>query len=259
MSADGQETLPAGRKSPTAPAGAAAAPNAAAVPEVERTPGPSADPPTHASLLMSLLSEPGGHQAAARHVMEFYREPLRAYVLGSSFARLGEWEDLVNGFFAHHDRWQAFFADWLISGRSFRRWLVTAFKHHLLEQSRRLGHQPATLPDQANLPARHDASATGELAFDRELAIRLVHEALRRAQANCHAHEWPILLRHIVDGRTRQQIAAETGLTDGQIAHILRKTGNEYQRQQRALLAWPGAGHAEIDDEIRQMMEVLRP
>ncbi|MFZ9916527.1 MAG: hypothetical protein ACO3IB_14505, partial [Phycisphaerales bacterium] len=86
-------------------------------------------PTTHATWLVTLVGDGAdargaGASEARRHVMERYAAPLAVFVRGSSLARLGDADDLVNGFFAARLSDAAFLAAWSRSGMRLRRWLM---------------------------------------------------------------------------------------------------------------------------------------
>jgi hypothetical protein len=91
----------------------------------------SAFPTTHATWLRTLVGDgvaTAGRGNAAETariaVMERYAEPLAVFVRGSSLARLGEADEIVNGFFAARLSDAAFLEGWARSGMRLRRWLM---------------------------------------------------------------------------------------------------------------------------------------
>jgi len=78
-------------------------------------------PTTH----QTWLSEHVGvaNDEVARHVMQRYFEPLRAYVKGSSLRNFGDSADLVNDFFAARLGDATYLERWIDSGLPLRRWL----------------------------------------------------------------------------------------------------------------------------------------
>lgn len=86
-------------------------------------------PTTH----QTWLSEHVGvaNDEVARHVMQRYFEPLRAYVKGSSLRNFGDSADLVNDFFAARLGDATYLERWIDSGLPLRRWLVNGLLLHV--------------------------------------------------------------------------------------------------------------------------------
>ena len=89
-------------------------------------------PSTHATWIEAQLTIAEGTGADARtaldalrlHLMDRYRQALVAYVRGSSLRRLGDAEELVNGFFADRACERRFLLEWRASGMPLRRWMM---------------------------------------------------------------------------------------------------------------------------------------
>ena len=95
-------------------------------------PDRSAFPTTHATALLTLVTDGGAGaeqaKAAGIALMRRYADPLTVFVRGSSLARLGEPEEIVNGYFATRLSDEAaiveFLTKWVASGMRLRRWLM---------------------------------------------------------------------------------------------------------------------------------------
>lgn len=200
---------------------------------------------------------------ANRLIMEVYAHPLEVYLRGSSFARMidGEPRELVHAFFADRLDRDGFILDWLRSGRRFRHWLVVAFRYFLLEELRRRsrGHWGR---------GHHDAEASSPdpgpyRGYNREVALRLVRAALEEAARTCRAEgldvHWRLFedrhVHHIEPHISRERL----NLTPERAKVLYRTAQNHFKRAMRGLVAWPGATPEEIDDEIMDLMEGLKP
>jgi hypothetical protein len=221
------------------------------------------------SLLVRLLrAGPDGLARARRLIMEVYAAPLRIWFLGSSFFRMG-WpdgqkpEEVVDGFFASRLDRKLFLADWLISRRPLRFWLITAFKHYLFEQldAHAKSRRDRKLDPRA-LPKRLEDDHDPDREFQRRLAIEIVRDAMRRARealaADGRPEHWDLAMRHIVDGRDYLALAREAGVPAKRAKVMARTALNRLKRSLREVVAWPGATPQEIDEEIRVLMEALQ-
>ncbi len=203
-----------------------------------------------------LASGSAGLDLATRRVMEIYAKPLKIYCLGSSYRRLGDAEEIVAGFFADRLSRPQFLRRWMESGRPLRFWLIVGFKHYCLElaKARKRGHVAHEL---------YDASVTNtntpDDVFHRESALSMIREALRSAELDCRANgleeHWRIFLRHHLDGRDYGAISEEFGVDRRRAAVMARTAANKFKGALRDLIAWEGAAPAEIDLEIRSLME----
>lgn len=122
---------------------------------------------------------------ANAYVMERYAGPLAVFVRGSSLARLGEPEELVNGFFASRLSDAAFLDGWSRSGMRLRRWLMNGILFYGQGVARHQGDaEPADSCVRRHRPRClvadcHRGSATIALdarwsvSFDRGIVVRI--------------------------------------------------------------------------------------
>lgn len=217
-------------------------------------------PSTKYTYIESMLEDgPTGRINAAKHVMTVYREPLRVYFVGSSFRSLGDAEEYVHGFFASRLQRDLFFHDWLNSKRQLRYWLITAFRHYLYECIRDTKkHRGQELPDQA---PTDELSSDAERAFHRSAALGIVRQAMAMAESLCEQaslqEHWRVFMRHHVDGRSYEELRDEFGLDEKRFKVMSRTAGNKLKAALRELIRWRGASEADVDQEIRNLMEII--
>lgn len=224
-------------------------------------------PTTVAWLSDKVNAGASGVDEANRHIMTLYAHPLKVYFMGCSMRWLGDAQDIVQGFFADRLSRPEFLSRWSASRRPLRFWLITGFKHYLLEYSRQVRKDrsresldlPSTTGSMANLVP--DESTADHTDFDRAVALAMVREAIARCEAGCRqagleAH-WRVFTQHHVDGRGYERIAPDLGIDKARCAVMARTAANRFKAELRAIVAWEGASEDQIDREIRQLLEVM--
>jgi DNA-directed RNA polymerase specialized sigma24 family protein len=218
-------------------------------------------PTTQVTRIVGLLrGGDGGRLEAARHVMSVYAMPLEVYLRGSSFRRLGDPADVVEGFFADRLSREGFLADWLDSESRLRYWLIRAFRYYLLEQIRDARkRRPVTDSDECAAAAAEVDDA--ETAFHREAALRIVAEAFRCAESSCREagfdEHWRAFVLHHLEGRGFRDIAAALETTPPRACVMARTAASRFRTALRDMVAWNGADEAGIDREIESLMELI--
>lgn len=234
------------------------------------TPAPSVEPalprerrandvfPTTAAWLPSRVNQgPEGVGQANSHIMAIYAHPLKVYFLGCTLRWVGEPEDVINGFFADRLPKPDFLPRWLASGRPLRYWLITGFKHFLMESARRVqrDRQMGTLDAEGSF----EASTDDTRGFNREVALSIVREATRRAEQACNENgldqHWKVFVAHHVHSKPYEQLGPELGLDRARCAVMARTAANRFKAELRALVAWDGANDEQVDREIRSLLE----
>lgn len=218
---------------------------------------PDAFPSTWDSWLGRRLSEGNRGLAAAReHIMRVYAEPLTIYLRGSSFRRLDEDDDLVQGFFASRLARDGYLHDWAESGRPLRRWLLTGFRHYLHERIREQRRFSAPPDGVAAAPEPAPAAL-----FNRHVALSIVREAMTMAEERCRkegfGRHWMIFRLHAVDGLPYNELPAEFREPPRRAATMARTASNRFKAALRELVGWPGASAEAIDREIQTLMREL--
>jgi len=217
-------------------------------------------PSTQYTLIDRMLQQGDeGRIKAAGHVMSVYLDPLRVYYHGSSFRSLGAGEDLVQGFFADRLSRDGFLAEWLSSSRQLRFWLITAFRHYLFEHIRRAKkHRGQAVAEWESEP---ESSPAAEIEFHRSVAMGLVRQAMELAAKACAdsdlAEHWRVLVRHVVDGRSYDELRIEFGLDEKRFKVMARTAGNKFRAALRDLIRWRGASDEDLDAEILDLMEII--
>lgn len=196
-----------------------------------------------------------GRAALNAHVMETYAFPLRVYFLGTNARWLGEPDDMVAGFFADRLDRADFLPRWRESGLPLRRWLMNAFCFYLNESRRR--HQR----DQPGPESAEEIAYEGDAdaAVDRATIVSFVSRAINRSRETCQQDgldvHLDIFLRHHIDGHDYRSLAAEFGVTADRAAVMARTASRHFKRAMREVVASDGVGDADVDDEIRSLLD----
>jgi DNA-directed RNA polymerase specialized sigma24 family protein len=215
-----------------------------------------ADPRAATSAVQSLRS----------HVMERYHRPLCAYVHTGAFARLGEPEDLVAGFFAKHLQSLDFMIRWRTSGMPLRRWMMNAASFHcrgLARDRARAAGREMLDPAGADglLDALPSAEPAAERAFDRAWAVTLANEAHVIAQTDAddrgRPDDYVVFRMHVVERMEYDAIAAALGITASQAKHAAGRVGERMRGAVRELLRAEGVRAEELDAEVGKLMRLI--
>jgi len=211
--------------------------------------------------------------AALSEVCGAYWHPLYAFArkLGHAPA---DAQDLVQGFFMtlierrFLDRADA------EKGR-FRSFLLGAFKKHLGKErerasaQKRSGAHPHLSLDVENLEGRlaHQlaTSQTPESLFERAWGVAMLDEAMRRLQSECKRSGRLALFKQIQPclegdpGAARYaEIAQRLGTTEGTIAVTVRRMRRRYLELLRTVILQTVGSPAEVEEELRHLLSVLR-
>jgi hypothetical protein len=234
----------------------------------------SAFPTTSATVLLT-LAEPGVADAeraklaqnARCALMSRYAEPLAAFVRGSSLARLGEPEEIVNGFLAARLSDDAaigdFLSRWSASGMRLRRWLMNGilFYGQGLARDRARAQERGGPVAPHTLDRREGAATTGESDFERAWALAAVREATARAEAELLAEgravEFEIFRRHAIDGQPYAVFAREVGKSEQKCAGATRLVAQRVRAALAEVLREEGVPERELDDEISRVRGAL--
>jgi DNA-directed RNA polymerase specialized sigma24 family protein len=246
-------------------------------PAVPSAPMPPVDhfPSTHATWIDAQLTlaegaDPRAATSAAQslrtHVMERYHRPLCAYVHTGVFARLGEPEDLVAGFFAKHLQSLEFMMRWRTSGMPLRRWMMNAASFHCRGLARDRARAPGReMLDPAGadglLDALPSAEPAAERAFDRAWAVTLANEAHVIAQTDAddrgRPDDYVVFRMHVMDRMEYDAIAAALGITPSQAKHAAARVGERMRGAVRELLRAEGVRAEELDAEVGKLMRLI--
>jgi hypothetical protein len=230
----------------------------------------SAFPTTQATWLRTLVGEgvaTAGRGNAAETariaVMARYAEPLRVFVRGSSLARLGEPDEIVNGFFASRLSDARFLEGWAASGMRLRRWLMNGilFYGQGLARDRARAEARGGAVEPRELDRREGDGATAEADFERAWALAVVREATARVEAELagegRAVDFEIFRRHAIDGQPYAVFAREVGRSEQQCAGATRLVAQRVRAALADVLREEGVAERELDAEIARVRGVL--
>jgi hypothetical protein len=232
-------------------------------------------PSTHATWIdsqLTLIDRAGGahtdagrnaHRELASYLMDRYRAPLRAYVVGSGLRELGEPDELVAGFFAHFLGTPDSLQRWRASDLQLRRWLMHGMAFHgrslRRERTRNRERSPLEALDAAGREPADDQD--GAHAFDRAWALELINEAHRLAHQECRDRglldDYEIFRLHVSEGLPYATLGPRTGRTAQQCANATRRVGQMLRNAVRELLRAEGVAEAELDATLAEVQRLV--
>ncbi|MDI9403402.1 MAG: hypothetical protein QM516_05970 [Limnohabitans sp.] len=224
-------------------------------------------PTTHATWLSERVGV--ANDEVARHVMERYFEPLRAYVKGSSLRNFGDSADLVNDFFAARLGDANYLERWLASGLPLRRWLLNGLLLHVrnraIAESRRRARGDAGIGGESGgTPGDIAASTepTAMAALERAWAIALVTEAHDRVRAGLVAEHrenwWECFRLHVLHGLPYADACPMAGVATANGANIVRTVSKRLAAMLAELLSREGVRDEDIDAELEVIQRLVR-
>ncbi len=207
-------------------------------------------------------------QRALTSLCETYWYPLYTYAR-RRVADVHEAQDLTQAFFATLLEKEYVAAADRQRGR-FRAFLITAFRHFLSKEwakaktQKRGGGRSAIRLDfdgaDSRLIIEPAAGLSAEQWYDRQWAVTLLDEILRRLEEECeqagHAQRYSLLKPFIVGGQpveTYAEVAAQLGITQGAAKMAATRLRRRYRSLLREEIAATVNGEDEIDDEIRKL------
>jgi len=224
-------------------------------------------PTTHATWLSERVGV--ANDEVARHVMERYFEPLRAYVKGSSLRNFGDSADLVNDFFAARLGDANYLERWLASGLPLRRWLLNGLLLHvrnraIAESRRRARGDTGIGGESGGTPGDIAASTepTAMAALERAWAIALVTEAHDRVRAGLVAEHrenwWECFRLHVLHGLPYADACPMAGVATANGANIVRTVSKRLAAMLAELLSREGVRDEDIDAELEVIQRLVR-
>jgi len=230
---------------------------------------------THWSLVGA--AKPGqASQTRAREALEelcrAYWYPLYAFVRSRGHSATDA-QDLTQAFFARIIETDGFACADRRRGR-FRSYLLGALKHFLANEWHRAKAQKRggrvrfvewdALDPEARYAAASQPADDPEHLFDREWALETIAAALKAlrdemAQAG-KADQFDALKGALTgqDEAPRDQIAARLGMTEGAVKVAVHRLRQRYRMLLRAAIAETVSNEADLDDEMRYLVAVLR-
>jgi RNA polymerase sigma factor (sigma-70 family) len=228
---------------------------------------------THWSVVLQAQGEsPAAHQALEQ-LCRIYWRPVYSFLRRSGIAEQ-EAEDLTQGFFALLLERKDFNAVRREKGR-LRSYLLASLKHFLADERRRAmaikrGKGERLIPlEELCTDERMDLEPadplTAERIYERRWAATLLDHALNllkeeyAAQAN--AASFDALTQLLPDepgAPSRADIAAQLGMTENAVTQAFHRFRQRYQKLLRQEIAHTVATPADIDDELRHLIAVIR-
>lgn len=239
------------------------------------SPGPRQFVTTHWSLVGAATPDEAS-QSRARAAMEelcrAYWYPLYAFVRSRGYSAVDA-QDLTQAFFARIIETGGFASADPARGR-FRSYLLGAMKHFLTNewhraQTQKRGGQVQFVEFDALDPEGRYAGTSSpaddpELLFDREWALQTIAaalDALRDELARAGKSEQFDALKGSLTGQgqpPQDQIAVRLGMSQGAIKVAVHRLRQRYRDLLRAAIAETVSNEADLDDEMRYLVTVLR-
>jgi RNA polymerase sigma-70 factor (ECF subfamily) len=238
-------------------------------------PGPRHFATTHWSLVGAARPDEAS-QTRARIALEelcrAYWYPLYAFVRSRGYSAVDA-QDLTQAFFARFIETDGFASAEKQRGR-FRSYLLGTMKHflanewHRAQTLKRGGNvqfiEFDALDPEARYAGASEQSDSPELLFDREWALQIVAGALqelREEMAKAGRSEQFEALKGSLTGEDqppRDQIAARLNMNEGAVKVAVHRLRQRYRNLLRAAIAETVSNEADLDDEMRYLIEVLR-
>jgi RNA polymerase sigma-70 factor (ECF subfamily) len=215
-------------------------------------------------------------QACAREALEklcrAYWYPLYAFVRGRGYSA-EDAQDLTQAFFARIIETSGLASADKQRGR-FRSYLLGAMKHFLANDWNRgkalkRGGQVQfmewdTLDPEVRYAKACQREGDPEHLFDKEWALEIVSGALRALREEMvmagKAERFDLLKGTLTGqaGWTRKEIAARLKTSEGAVKVAVHRLRQRYRELLRATIAETVNSEADLDDEMRHLVEVLR-
>jgi len=238
-------------------------------------PGPQRFTTTHWSLVSAARSDEASQTRARKALEELCRTywyPLYAFVRSRGYSA-ADAEDLTQAFFTRVIETDGFASADRERGR-FRSYLLGAMKHFLANewhraQTQKRGGQVQfvewdALDPEARYSEASKQSDNPEHLFDREWALETVAgalQALRDEMVKAGKSEQFDALKGSLtgeDGSTREEIAARLDMREDAVKVAVHRLRKRYRELLRAAIAETVSNEADLDDEMRYLVEVLR-
>lgn len=200
-------------------------------------------------------------RALSRHVMDRYREPLRAYIRGSRWRSFGDADDLVAGFFARRLESIEYLERWRAVRVPLRRWLMNGILLDLRtlarDARRRAAREGGALGD-IDSPGNDESSdPSAERAFDRAWARGILVEAAAQAAAELASEGredvWRLFERHVLDGVEYAAAADELGVARSDARAMSRMAQYRLRRAIAAVLRDDGVAAEDLERTVNDV------
>jgi RNA polymerase sigma factor (sigma-70 family) len=211
-------------------------------------------------------------RAALEELCRAYWYPLYAFVRSRGYSA-HDAQDLTQAFFARIIEKDGLSSADPKLGR-FRSYLLGALKHFLANewhrsQTQKRGGQVqfiewAALDPEARYAGAAETSGDPEHLFDREWALETIAgalEVLRGEMDKTGKRKQFELLKSSLTGEgelPRQEIAAQLDMSEGAVKVAIHRLRQRYRVLLRAAIAETVSSEADLDDEMRYLVAVLR-
>ena len=228
---------------------------------------------THWSVVLAARGESADAQEALEKLCRVYWYPLYAFVRRQGRSP-EDAEDLIQGFFARLLQRKDLETVQRERGR-FRSYLLVSLKHFLINEQyrarteKRGGGRPLIALDEVLAEKKFAQEpvdkSTPEKIFERRWAVALLDKVLERLREEYEAtgrlRLFESLRWFLSDEPAEQsqaQIGAELGLSTGAVKQAVRRLRQRYRELLHEEVANTVATAADIDDEVRHLVAVLR-
>jgi len=209
---------------------------------------------------------------ALEELCQTYWYPLYAFVRNRGYSAIDA-QDLTQAFFARFIETNGFASADRQRGR-FRSYLLGAMKHFMANewhraQTLKRGGQVQfiefdALDPEARYTGTSDQADNPELLFDREWALQIVAGALqelREEMTKAGKGEQFEALKGSLTGEDelpREQIVTRLGMNEGAVKVAVHRLRKRYRKLLQAAIAETVSNEADLDDEMRYLVTVLR-
>lgn len=237
--------------------------------------GPRQFATTHWSLVNAAMGDEVS-QSRAREALESlcrsYWYPLYAFVRSRGNSETDA-QDLTQAFFARIIETEGFASANREKGR-FRSYLLGAMKHFLANEwhrgkaQKRGGKVQFVEWDGLDMESRYAGvskqSDNPEMLFDREWALETVIGALKALRDEMEkagkSEQFEVLKGSLTgqDETSREEVAEQLGISVGAVKVAVHRLRQRYRNLLRTAIAETVSNEADLDDEMRYLVEVLR-
>lgn len=198
-------------------------------------------------------------RALRDHVMRRYYEPLSAYLSATGYRDVDAPSALVAGYFVERFADSANIGRWRASGLPLRRWLMNGLLLWVRgEIRRRRTHSTRERPLADGLLAD---TPTAEAVFEREWARGILSDACELVERALHdagdAQRWSLFARHVLDGRTYDEIAREAGVRASDARNATRMVRERVDAALARLLVDEGVPPADVPLELARIHSII--
>jgi RNA polymerase sigma-70 factor (ECF subfamily) len=214
-----------------------------------------------------VLRARGRSREAMEDLIRVYWKPIYIYVRRWGVP-LDEAKDLTQGFFLGLLERDALKNVSKEKGR-FRTFLLTVLKRHLIDEAERArakkrggGKAPLSLDfaraerEYSVIPATHD---TPERAFNRQWALETMARALEELGRETDPALFEALKPHLAGGPAYEETAQKLGIPVTRLNNLIHRARKRYRELLRAQVAGSLSDPAQADEEVRNLLDALKP